>query len=248
VQFDVPLVVVTNLVPYGILAAVVALRRSGHARRWPAVVMVATGLYALAIALAPVGAVARAREGWGGYAFLFVALGGVTWLSFGAWWLVYAAWADLFKDLRRPEARPTLRLNRRSGPAIAVTLALSLALMPWIWPATFLPGGYLWLVVILAMVLGSWILAAAVNVSERAPRFLLPRDLVDVPQPIGQPFWVDALFVAVMILLGLASFFVIQSYTHWSGWAVRLLMVPVLIVTGVVAFVISRFVSRLVAR
>ncbi|HEY7200351.1 MAG TPA: hypothetical protein VIC57_09080 [Candidatus Dormibacteraeota bacterium] len=245
-EFDIPFVVVTNLVPYGIVAAIIALRRAGHARRWTGVVLVAATFYALAIALAPVGAVARAREGWGWYASLFVLLGGLTWLSFGGWWLVYAAWADLYKGVHgRP---PTLRLNRRAAPALFATAALTLALMPWVWPASSLPGGSLSLLAMTAVVIGSIVLAGAVNVSERAPRFLLPRDLAEMPQPVGQPFWVDALFVAVMLLLGGAFILAIQDYTQWPGWATRLLIVPVLVVTGVAAFVVSRFVSKLVHR
>src|SRR5262245_22401154 len=124
-EIDLPFLIVTNIVPYGIVAILLALRRAGHARRWPAVILIVATLYALAISVAPVGGVARAREGWGVYVLLFVLLGTLTWISFGLWWLTYAAWTDRYR-LRGPEVSPpALYLHRRSAPAVGVSAALT---------------------------------------------------------------------------------------------------------------------------
>ena len=90
-----------------------------------------------------------------------------------------------------------------------------------------------------------YILATAVNVSDRAPRFLLPRDLAAQPKPAGDPFWVDVVFVIVTAALAAAPLVAIQNSTHWSAWTLRALSLPVLLAAAVAAYGISRLVKRL---
>ena len=246
-EFDLPLVIITNVVPYGIVGMVAALRRRGHMQRWPATLLAAAAIYALAIALVPIGAVARAREGWWGYALIFVLLGTFTWISFLFWWVAWLAWTGRIGSQQALQTSPpAFFLYRRSGPAICATGALVSGFAPWIFPVTSLPGGDVWLILMVVVVGAIWILAAAVNVSERAPRFLLPRDLASQPVPAGEPFWVDVVFVVVTIALALGPAIAIQSYTHWSAWILRLVILPVIFAAGVVAYPISRLVARVV--
>ena len=246
-EFDLPFVMATNLTPYGIVGALVLLRRAGHMRRRASVALAIVALYILVIALAPVGGVARAINGWAGYAIIFVGLGSATWASFLFWWLAWLIWSGRLTSQQRSETKnPAFFLYRRSAPAFAVTGAVLSGLLPWIWPLTQLPGGLAWLIAAAALVGALLTLATAVNVSSRAPRFLLPRDLATQSQPAGDPFWVDVVFVIVTAALAAAPVVVIQNSTHWSGWTLGVVSLPVVWVSGVLAFGISRLVKRLV--
>jgi hypothetical protein len=145
VEVDLGLWIAANVTPYGVAVAVALFWRPARPRSWPASLPLAGAVYAGAIALAPVGGLARAREGWPVYAVLFVLLGGITWVSLFGWWLTWRAWAGRLEGVR---------------PLATALFALCADAVAWLWPASSLPGGSWWIPV--AALPGAGLLVAGV--------------------------------------------------------------------------------------
>jgi len=154
VEVDLRLWIASNLAPYVVVAVVACVWRLGQPRTWPRSLAWAAATYVAVIVLAPVGEVARAREGWAVYTVLFVLLGGITWTSLFGWWLTWRAWTG------RPGA---------AGPLTTATFALCADAVAWLWPASSLPGGSWWIP--LAAVPGAGLLVGGlVSLGRRAAR------------------------------------------------------------------------------
>jgi hypothetical protein len=234
VEIDLPFFMVANAFPYAIVGALVLLHRRGLFRRYSSRVLFTCLLYAAAMLITPVGGVMRAREGWVFYAVFFVLLGSITWLSLLIWWLAWLAWMGRLRSLRQ----------RPSYPMLWATAAFMAGAMPWIWPLGQLPGGNLWLIPWATLVGAGWLLTATIGVSQRAPRFLLPRDLALEPQPAGDPFWLESLLVLTWIAIGGAPALAIQVYANWSPGLTRLLVIPFLIASAFVVYGARAAVGR----
>jgi hypothetical protein len=205
-------------------------------------------MYALLLALLPVGDVMRSREGWAFYTVAFVIMGFLTWIAIPLLWLTWLTWTG--RILRRLPRESDVSgtwlapggATREATPLTFFAVAWMAAILPWLWPLSAIPviGRFTW-IPSAASILGLWTLIAALRLADRRPRFLLPRDLPAEPAARAAvdewPFGFSVLVATIITGLTVAIGVLLSLTSGLSAVSLRVLALPVILVVGLAVIV-----------
>ena len=190
--------------PYVICGFLAAIWRLGYLRGRRPAVIAGIVLYGL-ITLAPVGIRQWTIDEVVAYTLGFVIVGTPTWAGICLGYLAWLAWdGRIGRSLTTwYTVYPPGGWDRKALPLMLAVPAAISGVLPWAWPAFMLPGGLWWDVALFAVPAVLFLLFAAVNISDRPPPILIPKDLrPEAPPAEALPFWVDAMVVIVMLIPG----------------------------------------------